>query len=276
MHLSGLKKLLRKNKIFVAVRFSPTFISMWLFFRPAVKSKIKLQNEYYAYFLKFLKPGRHIAFDIGANEGFVTEGLLENGLSVVAVEPDTRNVLILKRRFSNNSLCKLYPAAAGANNGELDLYLQNDGTAFSTFSLKWKKLIENGNYRFHSGYADKPVKVQATTLDQLISENGLPSLIKIDVEGYEAAVLQGLSAKIPLLLFEANLPQFIEETFACIAQLYRVDENVLFNYSASFTMCLKTFVTYTDFCILLPGITAPNIDIICVMPVYFDYYDKLP
>jgi hypothetical protein len=46
------------------------------------------------------------------------------------------------------------------------------------------------------------VRVPATTLDALIARHGLPRFCKIDVGGYEAEVLRGLSQPIPALSFE--------------------------------------------------------------------------
>jgi len=54
----------------------------------------------------------------------------------------------------------------------------------------------------------KPVAVSAVMLDNLVSIMGFPALVKIDVEGHESSVLEGMSAifsydKKPILLFEA-------------------------------------------------------------------------
>jgi hypothetical protein len=49
---------------------------------------------------------------------------------------------------------------------------------------------------------DGTIEVPCTTLDRLIAEHGPPAFAKIDVEGFEDAVLAGLSQPLPALSFE--------------------------------------------------------------------------
>lgn len=59
-------------------------------------------------------------------------------------------------------------------------------------------------------------------LENFICKFGLPKYIKIDVEGYELEVLKGLETPIPLLSFEANLPEFRVETIKSIEYLHNL------------------------------------------------------
>src|SRR5262249_43363814 len=54
---------------------------------------------------------------------------------------------------------------------------------------------------------DSTVEVPATTLDALIAVHGLPAFAKIDVEGFEAAVLAGRTRSAPAPSFEVTAIQ---------------------------------------------------------------------
>jgi hypothetical protein len=62
------------------------------------------------------------------------------------------------------------------------------------------------------------ITVPAVALDGLIARHGLPRFCKIDVEGYEAEVLRGLSRPIPIVTFE-YLPAAIEVAADAAARL---------------------------------------------------------
>jgi hypothetical protein len=61
-------------------------------------------------------------------------------------------------------------------------------------------------------------EVEVTTLDALIERFGEPAFVKIDVEGYEAEVLHGLSTPVRALSFE-YLPASRAVALECVERL---------------------------------------------------------
>ena len=116
--------------------------------------------------------------------------------------------------------------------GAATLAVVDSNTAFSTFNDKWvQALADPEQNRWGLTVEARPVDVETTTLDILIERFGQPAYIKIDVEGHELSVLLGLSRRISLVSFEANLPEFLEETKSCVATLGALDAAAMFNYA---------------------------------------------
>lgn len=269
----SVKKILSGSRAYLQLRYSPLWLAALRWVRPLAVRELEKQEEYFMALLQGVKPGGFMAFDIGANEGFVTETLLKKGLRVIAVEPDPRSIRVLKARFSRDGRFFLYPEAAGEREGKAELFLEAGGGALSTVSLKWKGLVEGGGYRLRSGYGQAGRQVGVIALDSLIAAHGLPCFVKIDVEGYEVQVLKGLTQKVPLVVFEANLPEFLAETLECCNRLYTIDKEALFNYSSDFILRLESGVPFTVFRDLLPTLKERCIDIICTMSNFGEYYE---
>lgn len=147
-----------------------------------------------------LRPGG-LFLDVGANIGAQTVYAMLSGAfaGAVAIEPDPHNFAILERNLAANSLAdrvRAIAAAASAASGRLALSRHGN------------------NYGGHSvepAFVPKPagaLEVEAVSLDDLTHRMRIDpdevALVKIDVEGHELAVLEGMaglrSAGVPLLV----------------------------------------------------------------------------
>lgn len=141
----------------------------------------------------FLRPGE-LAFDIGANCGEVTEVLLALGCQVVSVEPQPEIAAMIPKR------AEVVVAACGASEGSAIMYA-NANPYMTSLRRDIAGVASSTNGAWHTV---AEVEVPVVTLDALIAEHGLPRFCKIDVEGYEAEVLRGLSQPLPALSFEVH------------------------------------------------------------------------
>ena len=179
-----------------------------------------------------LVPRGALCFDIGANIGDKTSIYRSNGCRVVAIEPVARNVEVLRTRFGRDPHVTVVENAVSDHVGIATLAVVDENTAFSTFNTKWvDALADPEQNRWGVTVAARPVEVETTTLDLLIERFGRPEYVKIDVEGHELSVLKGLSKSIPLVSFEANLPEFLDETMSCVAALAALAPAATFNYA---------------------------------------------
>lgn len=141
-----------------------------------------------------------VVYDVGANAGFYT--LLAATLvgargRVVSFEPVPSNLEVLRRHIALNDLVNVEVIEAAVADRDGIAAFSAEGGHGAT-----ARLSESGNLR-----------VRVTTLDTLRSEGRIPAptLIKIDVEGAEYAVLRGaerlLRDTLPYLIVELHTPE---------------------------------------------------------------------
>lgn len=138
-----------------------------------------------------------LALDIGANTGEWTTYLADHFSRVVSVEPDTRAFSELKLNAAEN--CDLILAAASHSIGEVPLYRRP--SALQT-SLRQDHPIGAGDQA--EALVIEVVSIKTVTIDSIAARYGRPDFIKIDVEGAEADVLQGMHCMMPRLLIEVH------------------------------------------------------------------------
>lgn len=162
---------------------------------------------------RFVAPG-DLVFDIGAHVGDRIAAFRRLGARVVALEPQSALARTLRLLYGRDSAVTIVEAAAGCAEGSLDLKLNLENPMVSSASTAFVAAA-----RAAPGWEgqrwERSVTVPMTTLDALIARHGMPSFVKIDVEGLEYAVLCGLARPVRALSFEFTTMQR-EVALACV------------------------------------------------------------
>jgi FkbM family methyltransferase len=165
---------------------------------------------------QFVKPGG-LAFDIGAHVGDRVSSFRRLGARVVALEPQPGPARAIRLIHGRDPEVSLLHAACGDREGTVTLRLNSANPTVSTASEAFIDAAR-GAAGWDGQVWDGEVTVPSTTLDALIALFGQPDFIKIDVEGFEAHVLAGLTKPVPALSFEFTTIQR-EVAEACLALL---------------------------------------------------------
>lgn len=149
---------------------------------------------------QFVKDG-DLVFDVGSHVGDRVACFSRLGARVIAVEPQPAMVAVLKLLHGRNSAVTIEAVAVGREAGSANLMINPSNPTVSTASREFIAAAHNA-----PGWEDqrwtKTIQVPMTTLDALTVKHGKPSFIKIDVEGFEAEVLAGLTQPVKALSFE--------------------------------------------------------------------------
>ena len=157
---------------------------------------------------KVLKPGMTV-LDIGANIGYYT--MMESRLvglegKIIAIEPSPDNIALLKRNVELNH-CKnvmVFEGAISDRKGERDFFMAKSSN-LNTF------------HNMGSGVHDltgKTLTVKVMTVVDLMKDIGKPDLIRMDVEGHEVEVINGMLPAIqrgelsPMIIFETHITRY--------------------------------------------------------------------
>ena len=189
--------------------------------KPFNRSKLK------KFYSQFLRKG-DLAFDIGAHLGNRSQAWIDLGVTVIGVEPQPVCIEYLKKRFIGVPGFNLLPVAMGASETEIEFKISSLHPTISTARGEdWQNGINK--YSTIKAQLEENIIVKQYTLDWLISRYGIPGFCKIDTEGFEWEVIQGLHQPLPQLSIEF-LAFDKERTIWCIERLMAIGEYQL-NFS---------------------------------------------
>jgi FkbM family methyltransferase len=164
---------------------------------------------------RFVKAG-DLVFDVGSHVGDRIAAFRRLGARVVACEPNPPLVKTIRLIYGRDTQVIIEPLAVGRAAGTIEMKINVDNPTVSTASQDFLKASE-GAPGWEGQSWDKSITVGMTTLDALIARHGMPAFMKIDVEGFEAEALGGLTQPVPALSFEFTTIQR-DVAQACIAR----------------------------------------------------------
>jgi FkbM family methyltransferase len=156
---------------------------------------------------QLVKPGQTV-YDVGANIGFFTilcSRLVGPQGRVYAFEPIPQNLVTLRRNIALNGLTNVVVVekALSASTGTAEMFV-SPWSAFHSLN------VEGASKQDNHGPQEGEIVVETVTLDEFVAQAGVsaPDLIKIDVEGAELIVVEGMRETLrliqPLLLCELH------------------------------------------------------------------------
>lgn len=151
-----------------------------------------------------------VVYDIGANIGFHSVGLAKNSRKVYSFEPNNKNLYLLRLNTKYFDNIEVFDYAISNSVG--------------TCHIQDYRLDGTGNYG-DLKISDVGQVCNMTTIDKLVNERKIlpPNIVKIDVEGYEYKVIEGMTQTIkdnlPIIMYEHMHGEDLPKVYDLLTEL---------------------------------------------------------
>lgn len=188
------------------------------------------------FYSQFMQRGDY-CFDVGAHLGRKLELFASLGVRVLAIEPDQSCVESLRQDYGDQQDVEIVATGLSADGRDLSFWLNQRHPEMSSFSTAFIDACDDYFDDARNQWYESP-PIATTTLDALIAEYGLPDFCKLDVEGFEDEVLDGLSQPIRHVCFEylAFCPQPALSAVEKLAGLGNYEFNLSYSEDAGLVM----------------------------------------
>lgn len=154
-----------------------------------------------------------LVFDVGCNVGRKAQQYITAGAQVIGFEPQSDLVELVRNRFK----IVVENVALSYSVGDAPIWRATESQITSMSQEFITATTATTRFPGHS-WSREPQYIHTNTLDNMIIKYGKPYYIKIDVEGYEFSVLQGLKQPIDIISIEFTA-ELIKNTFTCLNYL---------------------------------------------------------
>lgn len=154
----------------------------------ALLSRGSYEDRFGQALLAAILPG-DIVWDIGANVGFYTEVFVEkvgDRGRVVAFEPTAECFEVLCKKFAGDSRVIVHEVALGASDGKVSMVMEPQALAAT------HRIVLSG--RSNGPVIEVPIRSALSMVREF--PDCFPTVVKIDVEGHEGAVIDGFSSML--------------------------------------------------------------------------------